>query len=290
MDFVWDGLNADERQVLEWADSRLFSNPAFLASKYSPNNWPSEVKTASAQAIPLLMLEIDIQKKANGRHVVNWPVDSLDRVLDGLDINEGLCVSCYGKGGYDTIEGVIDKHYPVVSDQKHVHREMLKTFAYFAKADGEGILIRSFLDNDPDDFGLLYNREISAFIPVGTSFGWRNLSFMSQITLPDGTLESFPTTVYKVIGNAPTQRESAEQWFGHINKALIHFTGGTTEFANLFRPYSQTPYTPEPGYILSGWRSRQPILHGAHGVGVPGHWPQGGAVLQPREGQEDGSR
>ena len=41
MDFVRDGLNAEEKNVLDWADSRLFSNPAFLASKWGPDKWPS---------------------------------------------------------------------------------------------------------------------------------------------------------------------------------------------------------------------------------------------------------
>ena len=251
MDFVRDGLNAEEKNILGWADSRLFSNPAFQASKWGPDNWPSDVKTASVRAIPLLMLEIDIEKRSDGKHVITWGVDSLDRILDDLGIHEGVCVSCYGKDNYASVDEVRKNQYPIVNDQKHVHREMLKTFAYFAEADGEGILMRSLMENDADDFEMLYRR----VLPVermftDTSFGWQNQSFMSQIRLPDGTFESFPTTVYKAIGNAATQRESAERWFGHINRELVHFTGGTAEFANLFRPYSQTPYTPEPGYIL----------------------------------------
>ena len=67
MDFVRDGLNAEEKNVLDLADSRLFSNPAFQASKWGPDNWPSDVKTASVQAIPLLMLEIDIEKRSDGK-------------------------------------------------------------------------------------------------------------------------------------------------------------------------------------------------------------------------------
>ena len=31
---------------------------------------------------------------------------------------------------------------------------------------------------------------------------------------------------------------------------MTHFTGDREDFANLYRPYSQTPYTPEPGYVL----------------------------------------
>ena len=84
-DFVSDGLTSQEKNVLDWADSRLFSNESFLESKYSPNNWPSDVKLASVQAIPLLMNAIDIQKKSDGKHVINWEVDSLDRILDELD-------------------------------------------------------------------------------------------------------------------------------------------------------------------------------------------------------------
>ena len=86
MDFVRDGLNAEEKNILGWADSRLFSNPAFQASKWGPDNWPSDVKTVLVQAIPLLMLEIDIEKRSVGKHVITWGVDSLDRVLDGLGI------------------------------------------------------------------------------------------------------------------------------------------------------------------------------------------------------------
>ena len=143
LDFVGDGLSPDEQNVLDWADSRLFSNESFLASKYSPNNWPSDVKLASVQAIPLLMNAIDIEKKADGKHVINWEVDSLDRILDDLGIYKGVCVSCYGKA-YDTVDKVVDNYEPIVADQRHVHRGMLETFAYLAKADGEGILIRSF--------------------------------------------------------------------------------------------------------------------------------------------------
>ena len=129
MDFLRDGLNAEEKNVLDWADSQLFSNPAFLASKWGPDNWPPDVKIASVQAIPLLMLEIDIEKKPNGKHVVTWGVDSLDRILDDLEIYEGVCVSCYGKDNYSTVKETVGNHYPIVSDRRHVHREMLKTFA-----------------------------------------------------------------------------------------------------------------------------------------------------------------
>ena len=119
LDFVGDGLGAEEKNVLDWADSRLFTNLSFLASKYGPDNWPSEVKLASVQAIPLLMLSIDIQEKADGKHVVNWEVDSLDRLLDELGIYEGVCTSCYGKADYDTTDKVFDNYNPIVNDPEH---------------------------------------------------------------------------------------------------------------------------------------------------------------------------
>ena len=185
LDFVGDGLSPEEQNTLDWADGRLFSNPSFLASRYGPDNWPSEVKLASVQAVPLLMLAIDIQKKSYGKHVIEWEVDSLDRILDELGVYEAVCTSCYGKNDYDTRAKVSENYYPIVkNNQQHAHREMLKTFAYLAKADGEGILIRSFMGNDADDFELLYKRDPEAARRVGsvtnTAFGWRNLSFMSQ--------------------------------------------------------------------------------------------------------------
>ena len=252
LDFVGDGLSPDEKNILDWADSRLFTNPNFLASKYGPDNWPSDVKLASVQAVPLLMLAIDIQKNSDGKHVISWEVDSLDRILDELAIYEGVCISCYGKNDYDTVSKAIENYLPIVSDPKHVHREMLKTFAYFARAEGEGVLIRSLLENDSADFELLYKRETPASTRsvTVTSFGWRNLSFMSQVKLPDGTVKSFPTQVYEIVGGAGSEREAAERWFGHLNEVMTHYTGGHEEFANLYRPYSKTPYSPEPGYLL----------------------------------------
>ena len=253
LDFVGDGLSPHEKNILDWADSRLFSNPNFLASRYGPDRWPSDVKLASVQAVPQLMLAIDVQKKADGKHLINWEVDSLDRILDELGIYEGLCTSCYGKS-FDARDEVSDDYYRITDGPGHVHREMLKTFAYLAKADGEGVLIRGFMENDADDLELLYNRDAEAARRVGsvtdTAFGWRNLSFVSQVKLPDGSVKSFPTMVYEIVGGAGSEREAAERWFGHLNEVMAHFTGGTEDFANLYRPYSQTPYTPEPGYLL----------------------------------------
>ena len=253
LDFVGDGLSPHEQDILDWADGRIFSNPNFLASKYGPDNWPSNVKLASVQAVPLLMLAIDIQKKPDSKHVISWEVDTLDRILDELGVYEGLCTSCYGRN-YDTPEKVVYDYDPILRDSRHVHREMLKTFAYLAKADGEGVLIRGFMENDADDFELLYNRDAEAARRVGsatdTAFGWRNLSFMSQVKLPDGTYKSFPTQVYEIVGDAGSEREAAERWFEEFTNRTGHFVGGTLDFGDIYRPYTQTPYTPEPGYVL----------------------------------------
>ena len=253
VDFVSDGLSAEERDVLDWYDSRLLSSESFLSSKYGPDNWPSAVKLASVQAMPLLMNAIGIEKSSDGKHVITWEVDGLDRILDELGIYEGVCVTCYGKADYDTRDKVRENYEPIVADPRHVHREMLKTFAYFAKADGEGILIRSLMENDADDYELLYNRDTEALLRRGgvnvTEYGWRNLSFMSLTHLPDGSVKSFPTMVYEVVGGAENQREAAERWFRHLNKVMQHYTGSKEDGANLYRPYSQTPHNPKPGEV-----------------------------------------
>ena len=292
LDFVGDGLSPDEKNVLDWADSRLFSNESFLASKYSPNNWPSDVKLASVQAIPLLMNAIDIEKKADGKHVINWEKHSLDRILDELDVYKGVTVSRHGKDAYDTVDKVVKNYFPIVNDPAHVHREMLKTFSYLAKADGEGILIRSIMENDADDLELLYNRDLeiaSGRVFTDTAFGWRNLSFMSQIKLPDGTVESFPTQVYETVGDAGNQREAAERWFDNFNAVMSHFVGGVEEFADIYRKYSQTPYTPEPGYVLSVGLAGSPSSTGTTVSALRSLGLKAEQFLSPEKGRRTGA-
>ena len=243
-DLVTDGLSVEEREILDWADSRLFSNENFLDSKWGPDNWPythsqqsqgryesamrsrgiqnqngsgytvtdAAIRSLSVQALILMMREIDVQKKTNGKHVVKWEVDSLDRVLDDLGIYTGQCIHCYGNSGYDTVDGIGDNYVPIIWGPGHVHREMLKTFAYLAKADGEGILVRSLMENDPDDFDLIYKRRLDNYpstIGVG-SFAYENITFMSQIRLPEGRLVSYPTMAYEMVGDAGTEREAVE--------------------------------------------------------------------------------
>ena len=293
LDFVGDGLSPEEQNTLDWADGRLFSNPNFLASIYGPDNWPSEVKLASVQAVPLLMLAIDIEKKPDGKHVIDWEVDSLDRILDELGIYEGVCVSCYGKNDYDTADKVSENYYAISDDPQHIHREMLKTFAYLSKADGEGILIRGFMENDADDFELVYNRDAEASRRVGsltnTEFGWRNLSFMSQIRLPDGSVKSFPTQVYEIVGGAGSEREAAERWFEEFTKVTGHFRGDHEDFANIYRPYSQTPYTPEPGYLLSVGLAGSPSSTGTTVSALRSVGLKAEQFLSPEKGRRTGA-
>ena len=202
-------------------------------------------------------------------------------------------VSCYGKDDYDTTDKVFDNYNPIVDDPGHAYREMLKTFAYLAKADGEGILIRSFMENDADDFEMLYNRDAEAARIVGsftnTAFGWRNLSFMSQVKLPDGTYKSFPTMVYEIVGDAGNQREAAERWFDNFNAVMSHFVGGVEDFADIYRPYSQTPYTPEPGYVLSVGLAGSPSSTGTTVSALRSLGLKAEQFLSPEKGRRTGS-
>ena len=276
-DFARDGLSSEEKQVLEWADSRIFENPAFLSSKYGPKSWPSEVKLASVQAIPLLMQNIDIQKKSDGKHVIDWEAEvdtdgvavrklreisweiepRLDKLLDDLNVYKGVCIpSCYGEDNYDTREKHFYEHNPIVNDPRHVHREMLKTFAYFAKADGEGILIRSFMENNSKDLELLYKRDVPLrYKAAGPSFGWRNSTFVSRAWLPNGTFKTLPTRAYEIVGDAESEMEAAERVFEYLNTETEGFRANKgrdfhDSLAELYNYYSQSPYTPEAAHIL----------------------------------------
>ena len=66
-----------------------------------------------------------------------------------------------------------------------------------------------------------------------------------------GPVESFPTQVYEIVGDAGSEREAAERWFEEFTNRTGHFVGGTLKILrDIYRPYTQTPYTPEPGYVL----------------------------------------
>ena len=214
------------------------------------------------------MREIDTPKRSHGQHVVSWSKDGLDRILDDPGLYPGMCVHCYGRTGYDTYEG-LDKNYGVILEEGHVHREMLKTFAYFAKTDGEGILVRNLMEKSPEDFELLYMRrvdKIPTVIDVGF-FAYWNISFMSQMELPDGTLVSYPTTVYGMAGDAGTEREAMERFYDYIREKLVHVIGDHDDLANLFRPTPCPPHSPELGWIVhvgeAGSPSSSAVITGA---------------------------
>ena len=130
--FVSGSLTAEEKQILEWADSRIFSNESFNASEYGPANWPSEVKRDSARALLEMMKAINIEKKSNGKHVVSWERDSLDKIMDDLGVYEDMCVRCYDKDGYDTIDGIKYNYVPIIRSEEYVHRKTVELSSYYA--------------------------------------------------------------------------------------------------------------------------------------------------------------
>ena len=74
--FASGGLRVKQRDIRDWADSRLFNNPAFRESNYGPDNWPSELKVASAQAVTLMMGAINIEKtsRSGDKGVPKFPL------------------------------------------------------------------------------------------------------------------------------------------------------------------------------------------------------------------------
>ena len=118
---------------------------------------------------------------------------------------------------------------------------------------------------------LLHKRSLNkrTFTALGTgSFAYENVSFMSQIRLPEGRLVSYPTMAFEMVGDAGTEREAVERVFDHARKNLTHFTGYIDEgFVPLFAPYTVTPYSPELGWVLyvgeAGSPSSSALLTGA---------------------------
>ena len=122
---------------------------------------------------------------------------------------------------------------------------MLKTFACFAKADGEGILVRSLMEKSPEDFELLYKRRVDKIPTVSDvgSLAYGKIMFMSQIELPDGTPVSYTTMVYGMAGDAGTERDAVARFYDYMREKLVHVIGDHDDLANLFRPYT-VPSTP----------------------------------------------
>ena len=216
-----------------------------------------------------------MKKKSDGKHVVSWGVDSLDRIMDSLDIYEGMCVRCYDKEHYVTSGDLTKNYVPIISSEEFAHRKLIESLSYLGKADGLDVLVRDLRQNKPENFELLFKRKIDQYIVVGVGAdAYENVTFMSQIELPDGKLVSYPTMVFGMVGNVDSETERVEHVYDYMRKNLIHDTGDHDAAANLFRPYTVTPYSPELGWILevgeAGSPSSSAAITGAfRAIGLP---------------------
>ena len=106
------------------------------------------------------------------------------------------------------------------------------------------------MENDAEDLKLLY--KIGPWnSPIGTgSFNYGNVSFMSQIRLPDGTLVSLPTMAFEAVGDADTETGALGRIFDYARKKMKHYTGDKEAFRDIYAPYTTTPYAPELPWIL----------------------------------------
>lgn len=157
----------------------------------------------------------------------------------------------YSRGQtYLTPEHRTLRYVPLITSPENRHREMLKHFTYLALADGEGILLRDFMSNTPEDFEFLYRRSDTPATTTSITLGYQNTTFMTPMTLADGSIETFMTTVYEIIGNATTPREASERLFDYQRRNWTHQLNDARGFAPLYQPYfTQNPYTPPPGYL-----------------------------------------
>ena len=94
------------------------------------------------------------------------------------------------------------------------------------------------------------------------SFGYGFVSFMSQILLPDGTLESYPTMVFKMVGDSDTERQAVERIFDYMGSRMWHFTGDLEAFRNIFAPYTVTPSFPQLGWVIYVAEAGSPSMSG----------------------------
>ena len=220
------GLNPIEERTMRLADAKFFTNKNFLESKYGPKNWPSEVKTASIQALLLMMDEIDIKRKPKGRHKIGWSPGSLDEVLNDLNVYSNA----------DEIPGDYEVIASIATDPGYNHRIMLKELAYFGKADDAGILPKSLMQNDVDDFNNLLS-------PSDAQFGFGDSTFMYLGMNPDGTTKSFPSMVFEAAGDATNQRETVEQLFDYLVPGynVPSYKSNKYDFANFFSANTPTP-------------------------------------------------
>ena len=108
---------------------------------------------------------------------------------------------------------------------------------------------------------------------------------MPELGLPAGALVSYPTMVFEMVGDAGTEREAVERVYDHVRKKLVHFTGDLDDFADIFRPHTVTPYSPELGWVLHVGQAGSPSSSRPADRGVPDHRAQGRAVYDYLEGK-----
>ena len=143
------------------------------------------------------------------------------------------------------------------------------------------ILVRSLMANDPDDFELLYKREVDKYPSTYgiSSFAYGNISFMSQIRLPEGALVSYPTMVFRMVGNVDSERQAVERVYDYMRKKLVHFTGNIDEgFKPLFVPYTVHSIPAGAGVDSLCRRSGESLIQRINHWYLPGHRAQGRTV------------
>ena len=283
----------DEKAIylLDIADSSLLNNENFQNGPYGSDNWKPELKVNSALALPLIMSKINISRGSDSVPIVKYKEDHLDQILDDLDIFPGDCVYCFGKGdnGIYDIEWQ-ETYHPLLEGEGNRHREMLKTFAYLALANKKGILLEDFMSKKPEDFEHLYRRGPDSNYATTTSFGFQNLTFMTPMTLLDGTEETFMTTIYKIIGNTKNPKEAINNLLEYERKNWIHFAGGGREFRALYRPhFQQNPFYPLPGYVTLVEQGGSPLTTGFNTSAFRLLGLNAQQFFTPREGERAGS-
>ena len=80
------------------------------------------------------------------------------------------------------------------------------------------------MENGPDDFDLLLQAQGGQAHPISPSghrppSPYENITFMSQIRLPEGRLVSYPAMVFEMVGDAGTERGGGgERVFDYVQK------------------------------------------------------------------------
>ena len=96
---------------------------------------------------------------------------------------------------------------------------------------------------------------------LGTgSFAYENITFMSQIRLPEGRLVSYPTMAFGMVGDAGTEREAVERVFDHVRKKLTHFTGDKEDFSGHLRAAHGHALLARAGVGSPRGRGGQPVV------------------------------